>query len=204
MSEIGNDTCICSHACTSFSFVCYLLSWITCLKQPTTQWTSLYSLSLLWRVSHTIKPLVQKTIAVFTLCHGHPNRHPLWVLPIEMGDKRGKRQHGKVPKPAKGICFPPPAQGRTAGRCVWVRSDSSAYRAPSLSLPPSSSPSVFRPPPREEGAYVMPIPRALWEKEMKAIHWERSWTRCMHCFIFTVIHKIRFAEKNPHSGFLLK
>ncbi len=26
----------------------------------------------------------------------------------------------------------------------------------------------------------------------------------MHCFIFTVIHKIRFAEKNPHSGFLLK
>lgn len=87
-----------------------------------------------------------------------------------MGDKRGKRQHGKVPKPAKGICFPPPAQGRTAGRCVWVRSDSGAYRAPSLSLPPSSSPSVFRPPPREEGANVMPIPWALWEKEMKAIH----------------------------------
>lgn len=86
-----------------------------------------------------INPLVQKTIAVFTLCHEHPNRHPFWVLPIEMGDKRGKRQHGKVPKPAKGISFPLCAQERTAGRCVWVRSDSGAYRTPSLSLPSSSS-----------------------------------------------------------------
>lgn len=124
-----------------------------------------FPLAYFHKGSHTIKPLVRKTIAVFTLCHEHPNRHPLGVLPIEMGDKRGKRQHGKVPKPVKGICFPPRAQGRTAGRCVWVRSDSAAYRAPSLSLPPSSAPSVFRPPPRGEAAYVMPILQALWENE---------------------------------------
>lgn len=73
-----------------------------------------------------IKPVVWKTINMFTpFSKKSPCTHPPALPVIEIGLKRRKEKHGKMSRQ----CVFLQACGE-AGRGVWVRSDSGAYRAP--------------------------------------------------------------------------
>lgn len=203
VSEEGDDTCISSHALLFcfFYFAFFFYNFNLFKTASNMHLINLHSHKLTCRGSHTIKPLVWKTIAVFTLCHEHPNRHPFWDLPIEMGDKRGKRPHGKVPKPVS--VFLRMHKGEQPDAVFgWVLI--AALIEPRLSLSSSFLLSFCLPTCASRASRLCHADSpGLMGEGMKAIDWERNGKRCMHCvcnFIcllkYIVIHKIQIAEKN--------